>query len=70
MKTSHLRPIYIDEMKLILKPGKPKAYHTKSPLRWCQTNQFLRMVECNSLREIEANIDLMVHLKGELDQTP
>ena len=56
-----------NEMKLSVKSRKPKVDGTKSTLRWCQTSYFHGVAECCGLREIEANVNLMVQLKVRLE---
>lgn len=61
--------LFENEVKLVLKFGK-----TRLGLRDLQVYQgcvepanFLRVVGCGSHREIEANIDSMVHVKERLE---
>lgn len=47
-----------------------KAKGTKNTSGWCQTCSFPTVMECGSLCEKVANIDLLVHLKGWLERLP
>lgn len=46
--------------------GSQSANGIRSISGWCETGQYLRMVKCGSLYEIEAIVDLMVQLKERL----
>ena len=46
-------------MKLVCKVQEAqKAYEIRSTSRWCQTNELPRVVDCGSVRDIEANVSI------------